>query len=73
MTRRTPPKCACGATYHAFRTGLCFADVRQLMRDQPDRDGRWEWRQKRRRSVLGYWRELKIGMWYQLHGMCDAD
>jgi len=30
-----------------------------------------DWRQKRRRSVLGYWRELKLSMWYGEHGGCE--
>jgi len=63
-------RCPCGATYDAFRTGETFASVRRLMRDQPDRDGRWKWRQKRRSSVLGYWHELKLALWKYTHGGC---
>ncbi len=29
-----------------------------------------EWRNKRRRGVLGFWRELKLQLWDQLHGGC---
>ena len=36
--------------YHEFRTGLTYADVYHLIYGR-----RW----KRRRGVLGYWRELK--------------
>lgn len=28
------------------------------------------WRQKRRRSVLGFWHELKLMDWEVLHGGC---
>ena len=70
--RSTPPRCACGCTYAEHRTGLTFRDVRQMMFDQPDPNREGWWRQKRRRSVLGFWREIKIHSWHVLHGYCDA-
>jgi hypothetical protein len=50
---------------------LRFRDVRLMLWDQldPNRPG-W-FRQKRRRAVLGFWRELKIHMWHQMHGYCE--
>lgn len=68
--RRRPGRCTCGECYDALRTGLTFAEVRRLLQDQPDRDGRWAWRQKRRSSVLGYWHELKLQLWDSMHGGC---
>jgi hypothetical protein len=67
--RRTPPRCVCGVTYAEFRTGLTFADVRRMMwcaSDDPKM-----WRSKRRRSVLGFFRELKLNMFDAHHGYCD--
>lgn len=71
MRRRCPRHCVCGAFYADMHTGLTFAEVRQMLRDVPDRDGRWAWRQKRRSSVLGYWHELKLSMWHSMHGDCQ--
>lgn len=48
-------------TYAQFKTGLTFTDVRRMLwtgGDAPDK-----WRQKRRGSVLGFWRQLKQDMW----------
>jgi hypothetical protein len=72
MTRRTPPRCACGCTYEEHRTGLTFGDVRRMMFDQVDPNRPGWYRQKRRRSVLGYWRELKMHLWHSTHGYCEA-
>lgn len=69
-SRRTPRPCVCGGTYEEHRTGLTFRDVRRMMFDQDDPNRQGWWRQKRRRSVLGFWRELKIHMWDQMHGYC---
>lgn len=40
--------------YEAFRTGLTYADVYAMIYTR-----KW----KRRRGVLGYWRELKLKMY----------
>lgn len=51
----------CGIEYDDFRTGLTFREVRRMMftgaADPCD------WRHKRRRSVLGFWHELKTQLW----------
>lgn len=72
-SQRTPPPCLrCGTSYHDFRTGLTFAQVRRMMfRGSPDDPSTW--RQKRRRGVLGHWREIKISMWYSEHGGCEKN
>lgn len=70
-SRRTPPPCACGCTYEAFRLGMTFADVRRMLWDQEDPNRPGWWRQKRRNSVLGYARELKLLAWSACHGYCD--
>lgn len=41
-------------TYEEFRTGYTFADVYHMI---------WTRKHKRRRGVLGYWRELKLKMY----------
>jgi hypothetical protein len=40
--------------YHKFRTGYTFADVYHMIYNR---------KHKRRRGVLGYWRELKLAMY----------
>jgi hypothetical protein len=49
------------AAYRAFRTGLTFADVRQMLwscSDDPK-----DWPNVTRHTVLGLWRQLKLEMW----------
>lgn len=63
-----PANCTCGARYADMRTGLTFADVRQMLfvaSDDPS-----QWRNRRRNGVLGFWHELKLMQWEQLHGSC---
>ena len=60
---------ACGQTYSQFRTGLTFAQVRQSLYSATEDTE--QWRQKRRRSVLGHWRELKQRMFEDYHHGCD--
>lgn len=69
MARRTPAPCSCGAIYDDFRTGLTFAEVQKMMHVHTD--DVTQWRYKRRNSVLGYWRSLKIMMWDGEHGGCE--
>lgn len=71
-SRRTPPPCVCGCTYDMFRLGMTFAEVRRMLWDQEDRNRPGWWRQKRRRSVLGYARELKLHAWDLVHGHCET-
>lgn len=48
-------------TYAQFRTGVTFAEARQMLwRNTEDRA---EWKQKRRGTVLGFMRETKQEMW----------
>lgn len=69
-SRKTPSRCACGCLYEEHRTGLTFPEVRKMMWRASD-DSK-DWRQKRRHSVLGFWRELKLQLWDMLHGHCEA-
>jgi hypothetical protein len=55
-----PEPCTCGCTYDRFKTGLNFAAVTQMMRAGDDPS---TWRNKSRRGVLGFWRELKLQLW----------
>lgn len=63
--RPDPEPCACGATYDAMRTGMTYREVRRGM--DPVR-----WIGRRRSSVLGYWRQMKLEMWDQMHSECLA-
>lgn len=51
----------CQLTYKAFRTGLTFSEVRNMywVNSSDSKD----WKYKRRNTVLGKWREIKIEMW----------
>jgi hypothetical protein len=53
----------CGLCYKTFRTGLTFSEVRQQFW-KTDSDPK-AWVNKRRHTVLGRWREIKLGMWGQ--------
>jgi hypothetical protein len=67
----TGPICpACGGKYAEFRTGLTFRDVRRKMFLASVDCSRW--RQKRRHSVLGYWRELKLQLFEDYHHGCTV-
>lgn len=58
----------CGEAYDDFRTGLTFTEVRQqFWRNDADPK---TWVNKRRGTVLGRWREIKLGMWEQHRGEC---
>lgn len=47
-----------------MRTGMTYKEVRRGM--DPDR-----WKGRRRAAVLGYWREIKLSMWDDLHASCE--
>lgn len=64
LRRRNPRPCSCGATYDRMRTGMTFVEVRRSM--DPTR-----WKFRRRRSVLGYWREMKLRLWDDAHAGCS--
>lgn len=51
----------CGLKYRDFRTGFTYAEVYQMLWVASD-DAR-DWRYKRRGTVLGKWRQLKLQMW----------
>jgi len=71
--RRDPPRCVCGATYKDFRLGMTFREVRQMLWNQEDPNRPGWFRQKRRSSVLGYARELKLHAWDMVHGYCEKE
>jgi hypothetical protein len=62
VTRPVTERCSCGCKYDDFSTGLNFATVRQMMRQGEEADPS-TWRNKGRRGVLGFWRELKLQLW----------
>lgn len=72
-SRRTPQPCVCGATYENHRLGMGFADARRMLWDQEDPNRPGWWRQKRRHSVLGFMRELKIHSFYSIHRYCEME
>jgi len=59
----------CGLSYSKFKTGFSFGEiVSMLWVDDPDPA---RWRQKRRRSILGFWHQLKLEMWQQHCHDCE--
>jgi predicted dehydrogenase len=50
---------------------MSFADARRMLWDQEDPSRPGWFRQKRRRSVLGFMRELKIHSFYAIHSYCE--
>lgn len=52
---------------------MSFADVRRMMRDQEDPNRPGWWRQKRRHSVLGLMRELKLHSFHAIHRYCEME
>jgi len=58
----------CGLVYKKFRTGLTYKDV-YSMHWTTSNDSR-DWRYKRRRTVLGKWREIKTAMWIEHLSTC---
>lgn len=60
----------CAMVYKHLKTGLTFAVVRQMMMVGPDAE---TWRRKRRGSVLGYWRELKVTAWRYHIAECEQN
>ena len=58
MSERCPH---CGLDYDTFRTGCTYRDVWWMMWSSSDDPV--DWRYKRRHSVLGRWRQLKLEMW----------
>lgn len=49
------------AEYKAFRTGLTYRDVYQMPWSSSG-DSK-DWRYKRRHTVLGLWRSIKLSLW----------
>jgi len=61
----------CGLAYDAFRSGLTYAEVyAQFWVDDDDPS---TWCNKRRRTVLGRWHELKLDLWTEHLDACGED
>jgi hypothetical protein len=52
---------------------MTFAEARRMLWDQPDPSRPGWYRQKRRHSVLGVLRELKLHAWEVTHGYCEQE
>lgn len=60
----------CGLSYEDLRTGFSFEDVRDMLWTS-DNDSSM-WKNKSRGVVLGFWRELKRGIWRDHLALCKA-
>jgi hypothetical protein len=59
----------CGLTYEDFKTGLTFREVwTQFWSGSEDPS---TWVNKRRRTVLGRWHQIKEEMWREHLHMCE--
>jgi len=58
-------------TYDQFRTGLTFREVRRML--WVDNQDPSTWRYKRRRTVLGFWHQLKQQLWAQYQDAVDGE
>lgn len=58
-------------TYDQFRTGLTFREVRNMLWVHSDDPS--DWKYKRRRTVLGFWHQLKQQLWARYLDERDAD
>ena len=58
----------CGTRYTDLRTGLMFAEVKQML--WVDSDDTKLWRYRRRHTVLGLWHALKLDMWEEHLDYC---
>lgn len=57
--------------YASFRTGLSYRDVYQMLWVHSD-DSR-DWKYKRRGTVLGLWRSIKLGLWDRYLAELDGE
>jgi hypothetical protein len=71
MPRRKRKPKAFDGTYETFRTGLTFREVRRVL--WVNNDDRSTWRYKRRRTVLGFWHQLKLQLWAQYLDAQDGE
>lgn len=70
MARRKRTPTVFDGRYATFRTGLTFGDVRRMLWvHSPDPA---DWRYKRRRTVLGFWHQLKLQLWAQYIDALDG-
>lgn len=58
-------------TYDEVRTGLTFREVRRMLWVHSD-DPR-DWKYKRRGTVLGLWRSIKLGLWDRYLAELDGE
>jgi hypothetical protein len=61
----------CALRYKDFRTGLTFAEVRQMF--WVDSEDSRDWIYKRRNTVLGKWRSIKLEMFEQHVLVCKEE
>lgn len=59
----------CDLTYDDLRTGLTYSDVYLMFWSGSDDPS--DWCNKRRHTILGRWREIKLGMWQEHLEMCE--
>lgn len=58
-----------GRGYDRFRTGLTYRQVRSMLWVADPDPSRW--RYKRRHTVLGFWHQLKLALWFEMERRTD--
>lgn len=59
----------CGLNYDDMRTGYTYRDIFEMFwsgNEDPS-----TWRNKRRHTILGRWREIKLAQWSEHLEMCE--
>lgn len=71
MSSYVPPCPFCGERYEDFRTGLTFADVKAMYWVEDPDSAKWKY--KRRYTVLGKWRQIKLSLWDRHLEGCEKE
>ncbi len=61
----------CELRYNAMRTGYSYSDIYRMFWSGNDDSATWV--NKRRRTILGRWHEIKLSMWNEHLDMCERE
>ena len=61
----------CGLPYDDFRTGMTFKEVRSLFWVEDEDPAAWKY--KRRHTVLGKWRQIKLELFSEHINYCERE
>lgn len=61
----------CDLTYDVLRTGYTYSDIYQMFWSGSDDPS--DWVNKRRNTILGRWRQIKMSMWVEHLETCERE